>query len=946
MESSVDPPEGYCVPALSAILSHTGVSAEVVSDLVSDKAGFGTGWLILQFIRQKHVGLSTFLSLDLKDFSLGAGKLRLLLSCLPEGLVSLETLKGGAHVCTEPFLFVLQTFLQSFRGGTGRLMGTVSVASLKNLNLSKCDLSDSGGASLLHSLTSDLAGESGLERSAFSEGALSRPLRLDVSNNPLGPSGVATLARGLSAAGKALPLQTLKLSKTTARAEGVKALSASLKEGRAPSLQVLDLGGNNIKAEGVGDVALAGALGTGTLSFLKVLILEKNSLAVSRHGRWDFSGATALFANQFPSLQELDLGGNDFQGITHHPFSILGEAVRAGRLLALQRLNLSDTHIRRADMVAVFNALAAGGAPSLQALHLGSMDRSEAEALAAAFESNHLSEMRDVRCWGGMGVVMRAIANEKVPFLRNLQIILPAADEMTGRITERFRKGGVVPLEDLELVFEKNEDNSSAERMRDFGRAVGEAGVSSLQKLKLSLGEGGGDEQVEALVEGLGSGGEFVSLTDVSVDIDGSFGGGGRGCRALGEFLSSGKISSLRRLELDISLGDSFRHLAEGLGVGSLAPQVAVTSSVYCNRAAQDDNVRAFAALLRAGKLPGLRKMSVGGYVNLIRGGSAIEDEAARELGEAFTHQERGVGACAVCLPKLEELEFDVDVIRAEEEEETVTPMASLFRGVAAGRGGLPSLHTLRFCGSRLMGESTICALSECIRKGKFPQLRNLDLSVVLRLTQKGMHALTVALCTPHVKSLRSLILDKSGTGSNPAARTAETVLMGQLAVAFSLGHLRGLEEFSFEGHLLPESLSALCVGLESGELRCLRSLKIPTVPLGEDEGTSALCKALTAEKMPALRYLKLRCGCDKGLKKLVKAWEDAEPPPVERLDLSGSSFGDQGAVALASLAEIGRLPLLWDVRLDHSWSVESSVKALLRAAFPNSFTYRDDSDS
>eukprot|EP00820_Chromera_velia_P016648 Cvel_6330.t2-p1 / transcript=Cvel_6330.t2 / gene=Cvel_6330 / organism=Chromera_velia_CCMP2878 / gene_product=hypothetical protein / transcript_product=hypothetical protein / location=Cvel_scaffold307:44876-45193(-) / protein_length=106 / sequence_SO=supercontig / SO=protein_coding / is_pseudo=false len=89
-------------------------------------------------------------------------------------------------------------------------------------------------------------------RSAFSEGTLSKLLGLDVSNNPLGPSGVATLARGLSASERALPLQSLKLSKTAAKAEGVKALSAPLKEGKAPSLQVLDLGDNDMRAEGVG----------------------------------------------------------------------------------------------------------------------------------------------------------------------------------------------------------------------------------------------------------------------------------------------------------------------------------------------------------------------------------------------------------------------------------------------------------------------------------------------------------------------------------------------------------------------------------------------------------------------------------------------------------------------------------------------------------------------
>eukprot|EP00820_Chromera_velia_P015572 Cvel_6009.t1-p1 / transcript=Cvel_6009.t1 / gene=Cvel_6009 / organism=Chromera_velia_CCMP2878 / gene_product=hypothetical protein / transcript_product=hypothetical protein / location=Cvel_scaffold288:1-461(-) / protein_length=153 / sequence_SO=supercontig / SO=protein_coding / is_pseudo=false len=149
-------------------------------------------------------------------------------------------------------------------------------------------------------------------RSAFSDGTLSKLLGLDVSNNPLGPSGVATLARGLSASERALPLQSLKLSKTAAKAEGAKALSAPLKEGKTPSLQVLDLGGNDMRGEGVG--GLAGAVGAGTLSSLRVLILKENRLAEkSEGGEWNFSGLTALFSHQFPALQELDMSGNEFQ---------------------------------------------------------------------------------------------------------------------------------------------------------------------------------------------------------------------------------------------------------------------------------------------------------------------------------------------------------------------------------------------------------------------------------------------------------------------------------------------------------------------------------------------------------------------------------------------------------------------------------------------------------
>uniref|UniRef100_A0A0G4H9N2 Uncharacterized protein n=1 Tax=Chromera velia CCMP2878 TaxID=1169474 RepID=A0A0G4H9N2_9ALVE len=113
---------------------------QLTSELASQRESFGTGWLVLQFIKKMHIGVPIS-SLDLSEFSLDAGKLGLLLSSLPAGPDFLETLKGGPHVCKGPCLSVLNRFLR----------GAAS-ASLKTLNLSKCDLSDSAGGTLLHSL--------------------------------------------------------------------------------------------------------------------------------------------------------------------------------------------------------------------------------------------------------------------------------------------------------------------------------------------------------------------------------------------------------------------------------------------------------------------------------------------------------------------------------------------------------------------------------------------------------------------------------------------------------------------------------------------------------------------------------------------------------------------------------------------------------------------------
>uniref|UniRef100_A0A0G4GWE3 Uncharacterized protein n=1 Tax=Chromera velia CCMP2878 TaxID=1169474 RepID=A0A0G4GWE3_9ALVE len=157
---------------------------------------------------------------------------------------------------------------------------------------------------------------------------------------------------------------------------------------------------------------------------------------------------------------------------------------------------------------------------------------------------------------------------------------------------------------------------------------------------------------------------------------------------------------------------------------------------------------------------------------------------------------------------------------------------------------------------------------------------------------------------------------------------------MSALTFALSFGQLADLQELKFEGKLCSESLSALCVGLRSGKLRSPRSLELPRVPLGDDEGTSALCQALSAEKLPELRCLKLGRVNDAGLKKMVKAWGEATPPPLEELNLWGSSVGDEGVLVLIALAGTGRVPMLWDVR------VGSSVSRGMRIVLENFFPY------
>uniref|UniRef100_A0A0G4HA85 Uncharacterized protein n=1 Tax=Chromera velia CCMP2878 TaxID=1169474 RepID=A0A0G4HA85_9ALVE len=916
-----------CVPALSAIFTHTSAPAEM------------------------KIGLPIS-SLDLSKFPLDAGKLGLLLSSLPAGPDFLETLKGGPHVCKGPCLSVLNRFLQSVRVGVGvGGLGGAASASSKTLNLSKNRLRSHSMEAL---------------RSAFSEGTLSKLLGLDVSNNPLGPSGVATLARGLSASERALPLQSLKLSKTAAKAEGAKALSVPLKKGKAPSLQVLDLGGNDMRAEGVG--GLVGTVGAGTLSSLRVLVLKNNSVAKkSEGGEWNFRGLAALFSHEFPALQELDLSGNEFQGPSGADTAapMIGEAVEGGRLPSVRTLMLNDTRMREADITAVFSALTEGRAPHVETLRLPKLDTPSSQALPSALDSGHLAQMHEVtlddRYADGVGVVTRSLVSGRTPSLRILRIKTDDSpegdsDEVLGALADGLRGGGLRSLADLDLQIV---DEVSSERMSEFGRALGAGGASSLKRLSLSW---------NYVVDGIA----------------------GEGCKSLGEVLITRKIPSLRKLELVWDVDSSLEGLAEGLGVGSFSADVLVDLGFR----SYDDNDRGLqkvAALICAGKILGLRKIGVEADAD------PIGENGARALGEALTHSEREAG---VILQAFEELDIDEYAFK------NARALSCLFRGIAAGAGSLPSLHKLSV--TDLVEDEGIGplaqSLAECITKGKFPKLRNLCFipyrNESISLGQEGMQALSLALCSPHAKSLRSLTLrsvEQDFVAASPLAecitkgkfprlrklhfacdedvsirregmqalslalcsphakslrgltlsleeskemednskvRAAEAVQMGLLSLAFSCGQLSGLQELKFEGKLCSESLSALSVGLGSGKLRSLRSLELQTVPLGDDEGTSNLCQALSAEKLPELRCLKLGSVSDAGLKKIVKAWGEATPPPLEKLDLSGTAVGDEGVLALIGLAGTGRVPMLGDVRVGRF--VSSGTRTVLESFFPH----------
>uniref|UniRef100_A0A0G4I2C1 Uncharacterized protein n=1 Tax=Chromera velia CCMP2878 TaxID=1169474 RepID=A0A0G4I2C1_9ALVE len=335
-------------------------------------------------------------------------------------------------------------------------------------------------------------------RSAFAGGTLSKLEGLNVSDNPLGKVGVATLARGLSASPQPLSLNTLRLSDTAAKSDGVIALSRPLKEGKTPSLQDLRLACNSVGAQGV--ACLGEAVGAGTLSSLKILVLKDNHIAKkSVNGAWDFSGLFVHLSNDFAALEELDLSFNSLRGpegddnlVGPRPAFLIGEALSKGRLSAVRRLIIVFMYVRQGDGHSIISALGAGKTPNVEVLHLPRLDPSCSQEVASVMNSGHLAQLRELALNNqesvGCGVVARSIAKGGAPSLRSLTIRMEDPDgdvEMTlNGMTEALRGGHLKSLEEMELQLIAVNDSMPQTPMANFGRALGKA--SCLRRLSPS----------------------------------------------------------------------------------------------------------------------------------------------------------------------------------------------------------------------------------------------------------------------------------------------------------------------------------------------------------------------------------------------------------------------------------------------------------------------------
>uniref|UniRef100_A0A0G4G6R4 Uncharacterized protein n=1 Tax=Chromera velia CCMP2878 TaxID=1169474 RepID=A0A0G4G6R4_9ALVE len=599
------------IAALSALFCH----AYLPPELASQKDSFGLVWVVLHFIKTKRSQLP-FPTLDLSGFSLGPGKLSVLLSSLPTGVGPLETLVGGQRVCTSPLLPVVVRLLQRLRRRQGPPDPRL-VISLKNLMLKGCMLLDRDASEILFQSLLGVLQKVDLSENCLRSGPMEtfgslltcRDLStlevLDVSENPLGSLGVMALSRGLETSRAPLSLHTLKLRNTRAKKDGICALGKAFKAKRTTSLRLLDLGKNDMTAGGLKE--FAAAVGESALPELRVLLLDRNRLTRDAHGHRDFIPFTEFMTavEKASQLEELDLSDDR---LGEQAATAFAAAVQASRFPSLRILKMLETDFGPNATAALGLALGTAESPELEVFEFSGFHRSwlaglfgmeglDADqpasagtaALATAFGSGRLNKVRELKLVSrnemsdqNVAPLCRSLVGSfRSGFLKSLHLetgkspVGASIDEGVVALADGFREGKLCLLESLVLDFLLS--RVGGEALFALGEALGSGGVSlnALKRMSLRWKETDGDRGLRGVAEGLGrSVGGFLCLETLSLKVACM---GGEGCKALGEVLSSGKgPPSLRFLEVEMQCDGSLNSFCEGLSVGSLPPNLAV----------------------------------------------------------------------------------------------------------------------------------------------------------------------------------------------------------------------------------------------------------------------------------------------------------------------------------------------------------------------------------
>uniref|UniRef100_A0A0G4I883 Uncharacterized protein n=1 Tax=Chromera velia CCMP2878 TaxID=1169474 RepID=A0A0G4I883_9ALVE len=762
-------------------------------------------------------------------------------------------------------------------------------------------------------------------------------LSLNLSSNPLGPSGLKALSKGLSSSTDALPLQTLKLARTKAKAEGVGALAEALKAKKTTSLQTLDLAENEMRPAGVKH--LASAVNAAALPHLRVLLLKENKLTlVDNRGQWDYAPiAELLSTHALKELEELGLSNNcvyvrDVEGGDGGVVISAADLAVPGRFPKLRRLDLGAdlfSGMASSQLAAFATALGVEGAPrSVQELIIrggGSPGTPEGVvALANSLTSGCLPQLtgltmqyRGDATGEALVSLCRSLGGGRTS-LKSLNLHpLGVLSEGVEALAEVIREGGLSSLENLSLDLREN--SAHGDSVGRLGEALGGGGCPGLQKLTLGWNEAG-DVGVAGVAKGLGEGG-LSSLRSLSLSVRDRK---GEGQIALGKVLCTGKIPSLRTLRLAWGCKESFVSLCEGIAQGrGISPPVLL--DLYVSGAGEDseESLRGFADVIGAGKLSGLQKLCLGAFVDTL-GRAGWE-----ALGEAVTHPQ-------AALTSLEEFELrNVPIPQG---------VSAFLQGLSRGSAPLPALRSLKCptcCSLSAEGAKSLGAL---LREGMFPCLKVLC-SSMWDIGPGGMIPFASALCPPHISSLRVLDLTFGATG--PESCTAE---MGMLSLVISSGHLCRLEELSVMGLREEEEVRALCAGLQSGQLTSLRVLTLmktehdplwDNFPLGDNalgaDSGRAISEAVVAENFPRLRMLKVESMLNgKGVEALVEGWMNRQPPLLQFFGLKSSTLRDAEDEAVSKLFSLQKVPSLETVSLLFCTGLSVRSQSLLCAAFPD----------
>uniref|UniRef100_A0A0G4GAV6 Uncharacterized protein n=1 Tax=Chromera velia CCMP2878 TaxID=1169474 RepID=A0A0G4GAV6_9ALVE len=918
---------------LSVLFEHARPSGEAISELASNRSGYGVAWLLLEFKRKGRTDFP-LQNLDLSSFSLSASKLKLLLTSIRKGPnVLLETLKCGAHVCRDPCLPVLlELFLPPQGEGPDGLPGVRS----KTLSLSDCDLGPAA-PSIFNVLPESLEhlglSENRLRKAAMeglgsllSSGRLPALLSLDLSDNPLGPSGVRALAEGICSASRPFALKSLKLSRTRAKAEGVEALAQALKAKETTNgLQILDLEGNKMMAEGLKH--LVSALSARSVPHLRVLILKGNSLSHVTPVERDYSPIRQLLCTSvLAELEELDLSSNvlfDIYAAATAPVVAGAAASLAfpGRFPKLRRLDLGGpfwSQMSAEQLLAFATALQVDGAPSLEELVIPRTGGNVGEspegvvAFANAINAGRLSQLTSLTLQNrsdmtgeSFAAFSRSLSTGKTPLLQTLDVEMHNghAEKGVEAIAETIQGGELSLLRTFRLDLRgRLSIVTDSGAIWKLGASLGCGGCPALQTLELNWREEG-DVGIGGLAQGLGEGG-LPCLEDLSLDVKCWGEGEGSGFVDFGEVLSTGKVPSLRTLTIALGPCDSVPFLCEGLSRGRMGPRVQVDLGLSGDGNI-DEAVTRLADLIREGKFSSLQKIAFKGFYMLSESGGEM-------LGEALTHAD-------ACMNSLEEIFI---------EKQSSESVVSLLKGLCRGAGRLPALESLRCPPIDSQGAECLHAL---VNGAKIPALRDLKW-----VGMGGVESLTAALNSPNISALRELEVGLCLTacgGSFPGGAVAAVKVF---STALSSGNLRRLEELCVRTVRAPEATLALCEGLNSGKMSSLRKLQLHEVSL-ETEGAKALSEVVLAEKLPCLRTLVATSTrlTDAGFQALAEAWMSQPPPPLERLHIQYNNLTGGVTDILLKLLESDCLPALENVKLYSNYGMDEHARSLLSVAFP-----------